>query len=812
MKIIAIRIIILLCVLVGGLLAIYYAPTLWDHGTNGTTFVAAGPDSSGDNSSSSGDPIREKLPEGEIGPAETLDFVPMSGEIEENEAPASIEMSYPSSQPHAFLSMLPSFRSKDPSAEETNQPDIEDVTRGQNMDDATNYQQMPQQLPTDPMVRPVSDMQAPGDDGVITSTVDPNYQPLPESTQPLPGTSVSMPQPLPDTTSNSTPAAAPVSSTMPTANPNATNVATANAYPANAPADSPYSSNNINYNQQNPPATQPDAQPQGAYTQQNMPPQAYNTPEGTLVQQATAANQPGSNVNNSNALYGQAYQYQQQLNATAQNTAPTTSYDTDNVSATTTAAVTAAPFGIVGNGVPGARQYEGIQTPQLELTKVAPEEIRIGEPAKFSIVVKNTGQIAAHNIEIVDTIPKGTRLIDTFPRAVQKPDLSLAWIIETLRPNEEATVAMELMPLEEGEIGSQATVRFTAHASARTRSTRPLLEIRSTIPTRVHIGEQVTIRIDVSNPGTGTATGVVLEEFVPNGMKHPAGTELEYEVGDLRPGETKQLALTLECDKPGMMVNTLKAKANANLHASDEKQIEVIAPSLDIAVDGAKRRFLEREAVYHFAVSNPGTAPAEMVELIASLPAEMRFESANNQGFYDEPTHSVHWRIKELGVGEQGVVELRALPVETGQSVIKIAGSDKTGLTAALEHPVLVDGIPAVTFKVADSQDPVDVGGETVYEIVVGNQGTKEATNVKVTALVPPELRVIAVEGPTKYRVDATGIAFEPLPRLAAKTETSYKVRVQGIKPGDIRMRIEVQTDDMQIPVTKEESTKVYAD
>ncbi len=57
--------------------------------------------------------------------------------------------------------------------------------------------------------------------------------------------------------------------------------------------------------------------------------------------------------------------------------------------------------------------------------------------------------------------------------------------------------------------------------------------------------------IVVSNPGTGVATGVVLEEHIPAGLQHPAGAELEYEVGDLRPGESKKLDLPMAAVTPG---------------------------------------------------------------------------------------------------------------------------------------------------------------------------------------------------------------------------------------------------------------------
>jgi hypothetical protein len=37
-------------------------------------------------------------------------------------------------------------------------------------------------------------------------------------------------------------------------------------------------------------------------------------------------------------------------------------------------------------------------------------------------------------------------------------------------------------------------------------------------------------------------------------------------------------------------------------------------------------------------------------------------------------------------------------------------------------------------------------------------------------------------------------------------------VQVQGLRPGDQRARVQITTDEVQEPITKEQSTRVYAD
>ena len=129
------------------------------------------------------------------------------------------------------------------------------------------------------------------------------------------------------------------------------------------------------------------------------------------------------------------------------------------------------------------------------------------------------------------------------------------------------------MPTAEGEIGSVASVHFAAGASVRTLATRPQLVVQTAAPQKVLIGEQVTLTITVSNPGTGVATGVVLQEHIPPGLQHPAGNDLEYQVGNLKPGESRKLDLPLVANRPGSTTNLLTARGDGNLRAENKTAI-----------------------------------------------------------------------------------------------------------------------------------------------------------------------------------------------------------------------------------------------
>ena len=468
--------------------------------------------------------------------------------------------------------------------------------------------------------------------------------------------------------------------------------------------------------------------------------------------------------------------------------------------------------GVTGSGRPGAKPLEGAQTPSLTIEKFAPAEIQIGKPAIFELKVRNVGQASAEGVRVHDVVPQGTTLVETTPAAAQQQGGEIVWQLGTLAPGEEKTVSMQLTPNTEGEIGSVATVTFTAQASARTRCTRPQLVVESSGPRQVLIGQTAVITVRLSNPGTGAATQVVLEEDVPEGLTHPAGRALEFEAGTLMPGETRELALTMTADKPGTIENIIRARADANLNVESRHALEVIAPDLAVQIDGPTKRYLERQASHDIMVANPGTAPAKDIEMVARLPKGLQFVSANNQGQYDPRTHAVYWSLEQLPPRDRGSVTLTTLPIEAGDQKIRVESRADMGLAAAEEQVVAVEGLAALFFEVADAADPIEVGGETLYEVRVINQGSKTSTNIRLGAVLPPALKPTEASGPTSGVVNGQQVVFEPLARLAPKADALYRIKVQGVAAGNQRVSVQLVSDEIKTGVTKEESTRVYAD
>lgn len=462
--------------------------------------------------------------------------------------------------------------------------------------------------------------------------------------------------------------------------------------------------------------------------------------------------------------------------------------------------------------VPGDRKLEGAQTPAVTVEKVAPPEIQVGRPATFEVRVRNVGQVAAHHVVVSDQIPRGTQLQGTKPEAKTTEDGSIVWQLGTIPPGQEVMLAMQVVPEQEGEIGSIAQVGFAAQATAKTVCTRPLLKVEHSAPKQVLIGEAVNVSILVENPGSGAAAGVVIEEDVPEGLEHDGGRELEYEVGTLNPGQSRRLDLQMRASKPGIIQNTIHVRGEGNLVAQHDIQIEVVAPQLTIGIDGPKKRFLDRQATYTLTLANPGTASARNVEMVAYLPRGVKFVQTDSQGQYDARQHAVFWALEELPNKKKGTVKLTVLPVEAGEQVLKVDGRGDLGLSATQEQLVQVEGVTELAYSIADLADPVEVGGENTYEIRVVNNGSRAVTNVVVVAQIPPGLQAKEGEGPTAAATVGQKVTFEPLARMNPQDEAVFRIHCQAVKEGDYLIKVQLACDEFPTPVSKEESTRVYTD
>ena len=270
------------------------------------------------------------------------------------------------------------------------------------------------------------------------------------------------------------------------------------------------------------------------------------------------------------------------------------------------------------------------------------------------------------------------------------------------------------------------------------------------------------------------------------------------------------MRLALTPRTAGRLVNRVTATADGGLTATAECPVQVQEATLAVQQSGPAARYVGRPAVWDIRVRNPGAVPVTDVVVRDVLPAEVAFQGASDGG--QLTNGQVSWNLGALRPGEQRVLQLTARCVRLApQAVNLVVASAEPGVEVKDEARLEVRGLPVLRLEVSDLDDPVEVSARTTYQIEVTNRGSLPGRQVRITAVVPKQMKVLGAHGPTAARVDGRTITFPPVESLAPQETVRYAVDVQALRAGDVRFRAELRSGTLSDPVVKEEGTTIYA-
>lgn len=449
----------------------------------------------------------------------------------------------------------------------------------------------------------------------------------------------------------------------------------------------------------------------------------------------------------------------------------------------------------------------------MEIQKRAPSEVQVGQPATFTIMVRNVGTATAYDVNVVDSVPKGAKLVRTNPQAQVNGSNGLVWKLGEMPAGSDKVLTLELIPETEGEIGSVASVTFAAQASVRTMSTQPKLVVKQLLEPLVLGGDSLRIMIEIANVGTGTARDVRLQEDVPENMRHATGSRaLELNLGDLAPGESEKRDIELTAVSAGKVRNVIRALSENAATGESSADIEVVLPKLDVAIEGASLRYLERQVTYTLHVANSGTAIAKNVELLLYLPSGLQFNSTINEGAYLPSQHAVRWELAELAAGAKATTEVTLLPVEEGSFMLRMQSAADGIQAETAQKPVRVEGQSELTFSIEDDNDPIETDGKTTYIVKISNIGTRVDKNVELAIDLPEGAIVEQIDAPVDYKASQRNIVFAPIAQIKAKDRFAIRFSVRHTREGTHVVRAQLKSQLRPVVVSKEESTQVYID
>lgn len=312
-----------------------------------------------------------------------------------------------------------------------------------------------------------------------------------------------------------------------------------------------------------------------------------------------------------------------------------------------------------------------VTDPQISLTKTTEEEACQCDAIPTKLVVTNTGTGAARDVKIVDELPDGMTTSDGRN--------AVAFNVGTLAQGQSREFAFNIKAGRSGSFINTAiaTAAGGLHAESTTSTlvTKPVLEITKTAPQKRYLNRKFQYDITVTNRGDGMAKNTVIEDPLPAGTRwvkasdggQVHGRALRWNIGNLGPGQSRSVSVTVTASRIGDVRNIATARAYCadNVSAEAITSIQGIPAILLEVVDLTDPIEIGNETVYQITVTNQGSSPDTNITVQCGLEDQMQYVSssgatpgvAEGQTIAFSPVPSLapgakaSWRVRIKAVG-----------------------------------------------------------------------------------------------------------------------------------------------------------------
>lgn len=233
-------------------------------------------------------------------------------------------------------------------------------------------------------------------------------------------------------------------------------------------------------------------------------------------------------------------------------------------------------------------------------------------------------------------------------------------------------------------------------------------------------------------------------------------------------GETKTLTYQVETrdlgvgyDKNGEVIyveeHTIQNTAKATVQGYDTEFLSepignkliqgYVTLNLEVATIPAEYVRKEGDKItYLILLNNCNGVEKKNLQLVTTLPEGITFYNANENGRYDKVTRQVIWNIETLAGNEskyyQLTVEVNSLQNHQYEKTITTKASilgEKTIESNTVS--ILVQKANLTITQSSSTKSPVSVGETIIYNFEIKNEGTGNATNVKLVDNLPEGLK-----------------------------------------------------------------------
>lgn len=447
--------------------------------------------------------------------------------------------------------------------------------------------------------------------------------------------------------------------------------------------------------------------------------------------------------------------------------------------------------------------------PNIHVQVAGPAALTVGKPAKYVIYVVNDGAANVEDVQVRLPLPAWVKVSDaesTGGEAQKQADGAgtprLVWSLDSVKAKSSDELHLQLTAAEGQPF--DLNVEWTcqpAAAHARVTVRQPQLELTLTGATDLLFGEEKVFTLLVSNPGSGDASGVVVQ--VATGANRPK----EVEVGNISAGEQVEIPVQVVANQVGELKLTASAKGDGGLTAEAAAKILIRRAQLALAVEAPELKFAGTEATYVVTVTNTGSAAAEDVQVSMAIPSGSRYV-----GGISGPTTTkgnLSWKVGAIAPNAQKQFEVRCQLLVEGTNRVAVQATGKAGLSASGDAATEVEAISELKLIVNDPSGPSPTGQEVAYEIQVMNRGSRSAKNVKILMQFGDGVEPTELAGGQGKLVPGQ-VVCEPLPELAAGEQVTVRVKAKAGKTGTHRYRVEVTSGEDDARLVSEGTSRFF--
>ncbi len=493
------------------------------------------------------------------------------------------------------------------------------------------------------------------------------------------------------------------------------------------------------------------------------------------------------------------------------------------------------PTGVTATPGRGQAAVYDPPPPVIQLQLRTPATVAVGKPVPYRVVVTNTSGGKALRVKVRMPWPDGAAALtkcEPKPEGVQdvkliQPNKELVWDVGDMQRGETKTIEMAFTPTAGAKkVVAIAYVSFEYGAKVETTIDKPKISVKRTATPEVSVNELVTVRVEVTNPGTVAVPKVRLLEQAPAEAEFRGDEKAEktnipgqrvWELGTLAPGDKQTVTYQLLARQPtrpgeAMLTSSAATSGEVALDAAQaDSRTKVLQPGLSLVFTGTPITNPKSPAQYKAVVRNVGTLPLGNVTLTVDVPDELDVKRRTNGAKVDRGRTT--WTIPKLPAGEAQEFSVECVPQAgvAGKKLVKATARDARGLVELQSAEAGTDfvGRADLTWKPAFDNAWVRVGRQGVLTVTVKNQGAETDNGVRLRVKLPAEVKYLGNNGAIPATYENAEVLF-PAQKLAPGKTTEFVVTYEGKTPGPGRFLLVLEGESLgNKPLTKEQEVVV---